>query len=139
MTLDNIPIGKGITGAAAEQRETIRVEDILTDPRYIASHPRHSFGSGGAADGAGPGGGVMDLGKRAHRLLHRGACPELNLLAPQIASSVENARLYEELAQREQRMEQDLKAARRVQSILLPREAPRDAMAWKSQSAGVRA
>ncbi|MBC7926550.1 MAG: SpoIIE family protein phosphatase, partial [Bryobacteraceae bacterium] len=46
----------------------------------------------------------------------------LSLLAPQIASSVENARLYEELAQREQRMEQDLKAARRVQSILLPRE-----------------
>jgi phosphoserine phosphatase RsbU/P len=48
----------------------------------------------------------------------------LSLLAPQIASSVENARLYEELAQREQRMEQDLKAARRVQSILLPREDP---------------
>jgi Serine phosphatase RsbU, regulator of sigma subunit len=38
--------------------------------------------------------------------------------------SVENARLYEELAQREQRMEQDLKAARKLQSILLPREAP---------------
>jgi sigma-B regulation protein RsbU (phosphoserine phosphatase) len=48
----------------------------------------------------------------------------LSLLAPQIASSVENARLYEELAQREQRMDQDLKAARRVQSILLPKEAP---------------
>ena len=48
----------------------------------------------------------------------------MTLLAPQIASSIENARLYEELAQREQRMEQDLKAARRVQSILLPREAP---------------
>ena len=48
----------------------------------------------------------------------------LSLLAAQIASSVENARLYEELAQREQRMDQDLKAARKVQSILLPREAP---------------
>jgi phosphoserine phosphatase RsbU/P len=48
----------------------------------------------------------------------------LTLLAPQIASSIENARLYEELAEREQRMEQDLKAARRVQSILLPKEAP---------------
>ena len=48
----------------------------------------------------------------------------LSLLAPQIASSVENARLYEELAQREQRMEQDLKAARKLQRVLLPREAP---------------
>jgi sigma-B regulation protein RsbU (phosphoserine phosphatase) len=48
----------------------------------------------------------------------------LSLLAPQIASSVENARLYEELGQREQRMEQDLKAARKLQAVLLPREAP---------------
>jgi sigma-B regulation protein RsbU (phosphoserine phosphatase) len=48
----------------------------------------------------------------------------LSLLAPQIASSVENARLYEELAQREQRMDQDLKAARKLQRVLLPRTAP---------------
>jgi phosphoserine phosphatase RsbU/P len=48
----------------------------------------------------------------------------LGLLAPQIASSAENARLYEELASREQRMEQDLKAARKLQSVLLPRQAP---------------
>ena len=49
----------------------------------------------------------------------------LGLLAPQIASSVENARLYEEINQREQRMEQDLKAARNLQQVLLPRKAPR--------------
>jgi len=48
----------------------------------------------------------------------------LGLLAPQIASSVENARLYEEIATREQRMEQDLKAARNVQAVLIPHEAP---------------
>ena len=48
----------------------------------------------------------------------------LSLLAPQIASSVENARLYEELTQREQRMDQDLKAARKLQRVLMPREAP---------------
>jgi sigma-B regulation protein RsbU (phosphoserine phosphatase) len=45
----------------------------------------------------------------------------LTLLAPQIATSVENARLYEELAQREQRMEQDLQAAYKLQSVLMPR------------------
>jgi sigma-B regulation protein RsbU (phosphoserine phosphatase) len=43
----------------------------------------------------------------------------LSLLAPQIASSVENARLYEELARREQLLEQDLKAARKLQRLLL--------------------
>jgi len=37
---------------------------------------------------------------------------------------VENARLYEELAQRERRMDQDLKAARKLQHVLQPREAP---------------
>src|SRR5262249_18261723 len=46
----------------------------------------------------------------------------LTLLATQIASSVENARLYEELAARERRMEMDLKAARKLQHVLLPRE-----------------
>ena len=49
----------------------------------------------------------------------------LTLLSAQIAISVENARLYEELAQREQRMEQDLKAARKVQSVLLPVTRPK--------------
>src|SRR5213079_3219478 len=39
VALDNIPIGKGITGAAAESREPVRVVDTLVDPRYIASHP----------------------------------------------------------------------------------------------------
>src|SRR5258708_2389074 len=37
------------------------------------------------------------------------------------ATSVENARLYEELARREQRMEEDLQAAYKLQSILAPR------------------
>ena len=48
----------------------------------------------------------------------------LTLLAPQIAASVENARLYEEVAQRQRRMEEDLKAARDLQTWLLPTEAP---------------
>jgi phosphoserine phosphatase RsbU/P len=121
--LDNIPLGKGITGAAAEMRETIRVDDILTDPRYIASHP------GIRSEVAVPlvvqdrVVGVMDLESELIGYFNDEHVRTLSLLAPQIANSVENARLYEELAQREQRMEQDLQAARRVQSILLPREA----------------
>src|SRR5258708_31008114 len=37
--IDNIPLGRGITGAAAESREVVRVDDTSKDPRYIASHP----------------------------------------------------------------------------------------------------
>ncbi|HYP13636.1 MAG TPA: SpoIIE family protein phosphatase [Bryobacteraceae bacterium] len=124
VSLDNIALGAGITGAAAEKRETIRVHDISTDPRYIASH------SDIRSEVAVPlivhdrVIGVMDVESDRLAFFTDDHLRTLALLAPQIANSVENARLYEELAQRERRMEMDLKAARRVQSILLPREAP---------------
>jgi phosphoserine phosphatase RsbU/P len=48
----------------------------------------------------------------------------LELLAPQIANSVENARLYGELADRERRIKGDLRAARELQRVLMPARAP---------------
>ncbi len=122
--LDNIPLGKGITGAAAVQREIIRVDDTLTDPRYISSHPDIRSEVAVPLIVSDRVVGVMDLESEHLAFFTEEHVRALTLLAPQIASSIENARLYEELAQREQRMEQDLKAARRVQSILLPREGP---------------
>jgi sigma-B regulation protein RsbU (phosphoserine phosphatase) len=121
--LDNIPLGKGITGAAAESREAIRVVNTLNDPRYIESHP------GVHSELAVPlivqdrVVGVLDVESARVGYFTEEHQQTLSLLAPQIASSVENARLYEELAQREQRMEQDLKAARQLQKIMLPRQA----------------
>lgn len=121
--LDNVPLGKGITGATAEGREAIRVVNTLNDPRYIESHP------GVHSELAVPlivqdrVVGVLDVESARVGYFTEEHRQTLSLLAPQIASSVENARLYEELAQREQRMEQDLKAARQLQKILLPRHA----------------
>ena len=68
--------------------------------------------------------GVMDL--ESDRVGHftDDHVRTLSLLAPQMASSVENARLYEELAARERRMEEDLQAARELQRVLLPDAAP---------------
>ncbi len=122
--LDNIPLGKGLTGAAAKARETVRVEDTLTDPRYIASHPDIRSEVAVPLIVQDRVVGVMDLESERIGYFTEEHVRVLGLLAPQIASSVENARLYEELASREQRMEQDLKAARKLQSVLLPREAP---------------
>jgi phosphoserine phosphatase RsbU/P len=125
VSLDNIPIGKGITGAAVESRETIRVDDTLADSRYIASHP------GIRSEVAVPliahdrVIGVMDLESGRLGYFRDEHIHLLTLLSVQVAISVENARLYEELAMREQRMEQDLKAARKVQSVLLPVTAPK--------------
>ena len=122
--LDNIPFGKGITGAAVQSREIVRVLDTLADPRYIASTP------GIHSEIAVPlivqdrVVGVMDLESERMAYFTEDHARLLALLAPQIASSVENARLYGELAEREKRLDQDFKAARNLQSVMLLREAP---------------
>jgi sigma-B regulation protein RsbU (phosphoserine phosphatase) len=123
VNLDNIPLGKGLTGAAAESREIVRVVDTLADPRYIASHPdiRSEIAVPLVVQDRVV--GVMDLESERMGYFTDEHSRLLALLAPQIASSVENARLYEEIAQREQWMDRDLKAARNVQSVMLPREA----------------
>lgn len=122
--LDNIPLGKGITGAAAESRSIVRVVDTLADPRYIPSHPDIRSELAVPLIVQDRVIGVMDLESERMGYFTEDHARLLALLAPQIASSVENARLYDELAQREKRMEDDLAAARKLQSILLPREAP---------------
>jgi sigma-B regulation protein RsbU (phosphoserine phosphatase) len=48
----------------------------------------------------------------------------LTLLAPSVAIAVENARLYHEIGERERRMQEDLRAAFELQTVLLPQEAP---------------
>ena len=122
--IDNIPLGKGLTGAAATSREVVRVHDTTKDPRYIASHPDIR------AEVAVPlivqdrVIGVMDLESERVGFFSDDHVRTLTVLAPQIASSVDNARLYEELATRERRMEEDLKAARDLQRVMLPDGAP---------------
>ncbi len=124
VVLDNIPLGKGLTGAAAESREIVRVADTAVDPRYIASHPEIRSEIAVPLVVQDRVVGVMDLESERMGFFTEEHSRLLALLAPQIASSVENARLYEELAQREQRMEQDLRAAMHMQSVLLLHEAP---------------
>ncbi len=122
--LDNIPIGKGITGAAAELREPVVSADTLADPRYIASHPDIRSEVAIPLVMRDRVIGVMDLESEKLGFFTEDHVRLLALLGPQIASSVENARLYEELALSERGMEQDLKAARKLQSVLLPKTAP---------------
>ncbi len=124
IALDNLELGKGITGAAVEARETLNVGDTSADPRYIASHPDIRSEIAVPLILQDKVIGVLDLESQRLGFFTDEHTRALTLLAPQIASSVENARLYEELGQREQRMDQDLKAARKLQSVLSPRTAP---------------
>jgi sigma-B regulation protein RsbU (phosphoserine phosphatase) len=122
--LDNIPLGRGITGAAMESREPVRSDNTLADPRYIPSH------EGVRSEVAVPliahdrVVGVLDLESDHFAWFTDEHVRMLSLLAPQIASSVENARLYEEVAERQKRIDEDLQSARELQTALLPTEAP---------------
>lgn len=124
VAVQNIEMGKGVTGAAVQSRETIRVADTLSDPRYIPAHPEVRSEVAVPLVSQDRVIGVMDLESNRLGFFTDEHVRALSLLAPQIASSVENARLYEELAQREQRMQEDLRAAYKLQSVLLPRSVP---------------
>jgi sigma-B regulation protein RsbU (phosphoserine phosphatase) len=124
VNIDNVPLGKGLTGAAAESREVVRVHDTAKDPRYICSHPDIRSEVAVPLIVQDRVVGVMDLESNRIGYFSDDHVRTLALLAPQVASSVENARLYAELAQRERRMEEDLEAARELQRILLPDSEP---------------
>jgi len=123
VTLDNIPMGRGITGAAVETREPVRVLDTSADPRYISVHPSIRSELAVPLVVQDRAIGVLNLESERVAFFTEDHQRTLSLLAPQVASSVENARLYEELEQRKENMEEDLKAARKLQRVLLPREA----------------
>jgi len=124
VNIDNVPLGKGLTGAAAESRMVVRVNDTAKDPRYIASHPDIRSEVAVPLMVQVRVVGVMDLESDRVGYFTDDHIRMLTMLAPQIATSVENARLYEELATRERRMEEDLKAAHELQRVLLPDTLP---------------
>jgi sigma-B regulation protein RsbU (phosphoserine phosphatase) len=124
VNIDNVPLGKGLTGAAAESREVVRVADTGKDPRYIASHPDIRSEVAVPLILQDKVVGVMDVESDRVGYFTDDHVRTLTLLAPQVASSVENARLYAELAQRERRMEEDLAAARELQRVLIPDASP---------------
>lgn len=122
--LDNVPLGKGITGAAVESRKPILVEDTRQDPRYIESTP--GIRSEVAVPLMMPDRvlGVLDLECDRVGYFTDTHLRTLMLLAPLIANSIENARLYEEIAARERRSVENLRAASTLQAALLLREPP---------------
>ena len=122
--LDNIPLGMGITGAAAQTRKVVRVKDTSKDPRYIASHPDIRSEVAMPLIVQDRVVGVMDLESDRVGFFTEEHVRTLSLLVPQIASAVENARLFDELTRRERRMDEDLRAASELQSVLLPTDAP---------------
>ena len=124
MQLRSMPVGKGIVGAAATSAEPVLVRDTTLDQRYVAGV------EGIRSEVAVPLMlqhkviGVLDLESQRVGAFSKEHQRTLTLLAPQVAAAIENARLYEQVAASEARMERDLRAARELQKSLLPSACP---------------
>jgi serine phosphatase RsbU (regulator of sigma subunit) len=121
------PLGYGLSGCAAKDRRPIRVPDVMQDPRYVRfRHAEVEIRSELAVPLISNGRliGVLDL----ESVEYDSFTPEhertLLALGSHIAAALENARLYETVRQEERRLEEDLSAARKIQSGLLPQTPP---------------
>jgi phosphoserine phosphatase RsbU/P len=116
---------EGIVGAAATLREPVLVPDVTTDPRYLMVNPETRSELAIPMIYKGKVIGVLDLESPQLNNFTPDHVQTLSILASNLAVSIENARLYEQVAQGEARMERDLQAAKRIQGALL-RPVPTD-------------
>ncbi len=121
---DNIPIGKGIVGAAAKEKKSILVRDTEQDSRYLAMFEEIRSEAAVPLMVKNEVIGVINLESEEVGAFTPNDLRMLNSLAPQIAIAIENARLYEEVARHKARMETDLTAARVLQQHMLSSVRP---------------
>ena len=114
---------EGIVGAAATLKEPVLVPDVTVDPRYLMVNPETRSELAIPMMHQGKVIGVLDLESPTPNYFTEDHVQTLSILAANLAVSLENARLYEQLAKEEARLERDLQAAKRIQGALL-RPAP---------------
>ena len=110
---------EGLVGAAATLREPVVVPDVTKDPRYLMVNPETRSELAIPMIHKGKVIGVLDLESPQLNYFTEDHVQTLSILAANLAVSVENARLYEQVAEGEARLERDLQAAKRIQGALL--------------------
>jgi len=120
----DIPLGRGLVGAAALEKKPVLVSDVSKDHRYIKANPETRSELCVPLIYKDDVIGVLDLEHTRKGFFTEEHVRTMTTLAAQIAIAVENARLYERIALEEQRMERDLAMAREVQHHLLPPVVP---------------
>jgi len=110
---------EGIVGAAATLREPVVVPDVTADLRYLMVNPETRSELAIPMIYKGKVIGVLDLESPQLNYFTPDHVQTLSILAANLAVSIENARLYEQVAQGEARLERDLQAAKRIQGALL--------------------
>jgi sigma-B regulation protein RsbU (phosphoserine phosphatase) len=121
----DIPLGKGVVGAAAQSREAVLVKDVKKDPRYIETNPETRSELAVPLIYKDKVIGVLDLEHTRRGFFTEDHQRTITTLAAQIAIAIENARLYEQIARQERRLERDLSLARELQFRLLPQSRPK--------------
>ena len=119
-----IKVGQGLTGAAVLTRQPIMVGDVRQDPRYVNLIPQTRSELVVPLIHKEKVLGVFDLESPVLNRFTEEHVKVLTLLASQVAVAIENARLYETLREKEQRLEKDLDVARRIQAGLFPEKCP---------------
>jgi len=110
---------EGIVGAAATRKEPVLVPDVTVDARYVMVNPETRSELAIPMMHQGKVIGVLDLESPIPNYFTEDHVQTLSILAANLAVSLENARLYEQLAKEEARLERDLQAAKRIQGALL--------------------
>ncbi len=114
-----VAASEGIVGAAATLKEPVIVPDVTVDPRYLMVNPETRSELAIPMIHKGKVIGVLDLESPQPNYFTEDHVQTLSILAANLAVSLENARLYEQVARDEARLERDLQAAKRIQGALL--------------------
>jgi sigma-B regulation protein RsbU (phosphoserine phosphatase) len=110
---------EGIVGAAATLKEPVLVPDVTADSRYVMVNPETRSELAIPMMHKGRVIGVLDVESPQLNAFNEDHVQTLSILAANLAVSLENARLYEQVARDEARLERDLQAAKRIQGALL--------------------
>jgi sigma-B regulation protein RsbU (phosphoserine phosphatase) len=125
----HMPLNQGITGAAAAERRTIRVNEVREDSRYLQCGLDVEVRSELVVPLLRQDRlvGVLDLESTEPNAFTAEHERLLNILGSYIAVALENSRLFEEARDNQSRLQNDLETAREIQRQLLPtgaREVP---------------
>jgi sigma-B regulation protein RsbU (phosphoserine phosphatase) len=120
-----IPLGKGVVGFAAQQKQAVLVPDVNKDPRYVQGNPETRSELAVPLIYKDKVIGVLDLEHTRRGFFTDDHKRTVTTLAAQVAIAIENAQLYEQIARQEKRLERDLAMARQLQFRLLPPTLPK--------------
>ena len=114
-----VAASEGLVGAAATLKEAVVAPDVTKDPRYLMVNPETKSELAIPMMHKGRVIGVLDLESPQLNAFTEDHVQTLSILAANLAVSLENARLYQQVARDEARLERDLQAAKRIQGALI--------------------